>query len=163
MASAEALSLLSSPAASSRFTAFQLSVFRACACIPRGRVTTYGLLGASIGRPGSAQAVGNALHVNPFAPTIPCHRVVPASLTLGGFEGSCGGPSGAKKLRLLEEEGVRFKLGKVEGGKQVLWTFEEAAAGGGAAVKKAPVAAAAAAAVPDAAGSAAAGKKRKRV
>jgi methylated-DNA-[protein]-cysteine S-methyltransferase len=50
---------------------------------------------------------------NPFAPGVPCHRVV-TSNGLGGFAGSGGaGPEVARKRRLLEAEGVRFEAGKV--------------------------------------------------
>jgi methylated-DNA-[protein]-cysteine S-methyltransferase len=54
-----------------------------------------------IGRPGAARAVGNALGRNPFAPRVPCHRVVRANGSIGGF---AGGPD--KKRRLLRAESV---------------------------------------------------------
>ncbi len=43
--------------------------------IPRGKVTTYGLLAKKLGFK-SARIIGNWLHNNPDAPQIPCHRVV---------------------------------------------------------------------------------------
>lgn len=51
-----------------------------------------------------------ALRRNPFAPVVPCHRVIAASLDLGGFSGGwgMGCDSVHKKRRLLQEEGVRF-------------------------------------------------------
>ena len=129
-----ALQLLRSPAAF-RLPPFTLSVLRECSAIPRGRVATYGALAAAVGRPGAAQAVGNALHANPFAPTVPCHRVLPASLRLGGFEGQREQPSGgssAKKRALLLAEGVRFSAaGRLEDGAARLHSW--AAAGAGAA------------------------------
>lgn len=115
--------LLSSPAASS-LTPFQLRVLNLTAKIPSGQVTTYGVLATLLGTPRAAQAVGNALHANPFAPTVPCHRVISSSLTLGGFEGvseKCGASS--KKLALLSSEGVKFDgRGKLVGGSSMVWT-----------------------------------------
>lgn len=78
--------------------------------VPRGKVTTYGRLGMALGC-GSSQAVGQALKRNPFAPEVPCHRVVQSDLTLGGFSGQREGETIEKKRRLLESEGVRFDDG----------------------------------------------------
>jgi O-6-methylguanine DNA methyltransferase len=129
-----ALQLLASPAALA-LRPFTLAVLRECAAIPRGRVATYGALAAAVGRPGAAQAVGNALHANPFAPAVPCHRVLPASLRLGGFEGqregSCSASS-AKKRALLAAEGVRFDAqGRLEGGAALLHAWPGGSGGGG--------------------------------
>jgi methylated-DNA-[protein]-cysteine S-methyltransferase len=57
--------------------------------------------------------VGQALKVNPFAPQVPCHRVITASLTLGGFQGEREGAAIERKRRLLAREGVQFKAGKL--------------------------------------------------
>jgi len=57
----------------------------------------------------SPRAIGQALRTNPFAPAVPCHRVIASDLTPGGFQGNRTGPVLAKKLRLLAAEGVRFK------------------------------------------------------
>ena len=65
-----------------------------------------------------ARAVGNAMRNNPFAPEVPCHRVLAANGTLGGFGGHWGenGKFANEKHRLLHEEGVRFSSnGKVKG------------------------------------------------
>lgn len=75
--------------------------------IPRGSVTTYKRLAQAIGCK-SAQAVGQALKRNPFAPTIPCHRVVPESLKIGGYKGKTDGPDVYAKKNLLISEGVTF-------------------------------------------------------
>ena len=69
--------------------------------IPRGKVTTYGVL-ATILRT-SPRAVGAMLHSNPCAPRIPCHRVVMSDGSLGGYAGGV-----EKKKRLLRSEGIRF-------------------------------------------------------
>ena len=81
--------------------AFQQRVLHAEFAIPRGEVTTYGLLAAHIGAPRAARAVGSALGRNPFPVIIPCHRAVRADGTLGGFRGGL-----AMKRALLEMEGV---------------------------------------------------------
>jgi methylated-DNA-[protein]-cysteine S-methyltransferase len=58
--------------------------------------------------PRAVRAVGSALRRNPFAPVVPCHRVVATNLSLGGFNGKKDGPELAKKVSLLEKEGVVF-------------------------------------------------------
>ncbi len=88
-------------------TAFQQKVYAACSRIPEGKVSTYGSLAKSVGC-GSAQAVGQALRVNPFAPQVPCHRVVKSDRSLGGFFGQSSGPEVKRKIRLLEKEGVKL-------------------------------------------------------
>lgn len=90
-----------------RVTPFQGAVYEALRAVPAGRVTTYGRLAARVGC-GSARAIGQALRRNPFAPRVPCHRVIASDLTLGGFSGARRGPLIAKKARLLLSEGVRF-------------------------------------------------------
>jgi methylated-DNA-[protein]-cysteine S-methyltransferase len=93
-------------------TAFERKVYDATRRIPRGKVSTYGLIGRSIGC-ASSQAVGQALRRNPFAPKVPCHRVIASSLTIGGFAGERGGAEIRRKLRMLGEEGVRFVDGRL--------------------------------------------------
>lgn len=89
-------------------TAFQQRVYDACSMIPEGRVSTYGDLARHLGC-GSARAVGQALRRNPFAPKVPCHRVVKSDRRLGGFSGHTTGPEVDRKYRLLREEGVEFE------------------------------------------------------
>lgn len=88
-------------------TAFENKVFDALHLIPRGMITTYGILGNYISCR-SAQAIGQALRRNPFAPDTPCHRVVKGDLTIGGFAGERDGEPIRRKRNLLESEGVRF-------------------------------------------------------
>jgi len=83
--------------------AFYQAVWNACAQIPKGQVRTYGWIARKIGKPGAARAVGMALGRNPFAPTVPCHRVVGADGRLTGYSGAGGI---AKKRRMLKAEGV---------------------------------------------------------
>ena len=85
---------------------FQRRVFLADYRIPRGQVTTYGLLARYLGVPGGARAVGGALAHNPFPIVIPCHRVIASDGSLGGYQGGL-----AMKRWLLEMEGVPFSAG----------------------------------------------------
>jgi methylated-DNA-[protein]-cysteine S-methyltransferase len=73
----------------------------ACAEIPKGETRTYGWIAKKIGQPKAARAVGRALGANPFAPTIPCHRVVGANGKLTGYSGP-GGISQKRKMLLKE-------------------------------------------------------------
>ena len=109
-------------AASSR-TPFEKRVWTALCAIPRGHFTTYGLLSTHLGS--SPRAVGNALRRNPFAPDVPCHRVVATGGKLGGFKGKWPrdgeGITIDEKKRLLRGEGIRLdETGRVKG---TPWTF----------------------------------------
>ena len=69
---------------------FLVAVYELTSAIPEGRVATYGTLASLLGSK-SSQAVGTALHHNPYAPRVPCHRIVktdPRGASLGGFSGS---------------------------------------------------------------------------
>ncbi len=90
-----------------RVTPFQQRVYDTLSQVPAGHVTTYGRLAVRLGC-GSARAVGQALRCNPFAPQVPCHRVIAANLTLGGFQGATQGPALQRKRELLAAEGVHF-------------------------------------------------------
>ena len=88
-------------------TEFQRRVYAMLCRVPRGSVTTYRALAAAVDC-GSPRAVGQALRRNPFAPRVPCHRVVAADGRLGGFEGHARGHAVLRKQALLCGEGVRF-------------------------------------------------------
>lgn len=83
---------------------FQRKVLRADHAIPRGRVSTYGLIARRAGNPSGARAVGRALATNPFPLVIPCHRVIRSDGALGGYGGGV-----EMKRALLEMEGVAFR------------------------------------------------------
>jgi len=89
-------------------TPFQTRVYLALCEVPEGKVTTYKYLSNAIGC-GSSQAVGQALKRNPYAPTVPCHRVIQSDLSMGGFGGTRFGEKIDKKIHLLESEGVVFR------------------------------------------------------
>ena len=86
-----------------RLPPFHRRVLRLTALIPKRKVATYGGIAAGVGEPKGARAVGNAEASNPFAPLVPCHRVISSSLGLGGY----GGDVEVKKAFLMRE-GVVF-------------------------------------------------------
>jgi len=69
----------------SRGTALQQAVWRELAKVPRGRTVSYGWLARRVGRPRAARAIGNIVGRNPVPIIVPCHRVIHADGTLGGF------------------------------------------------------------------------------
>ena len=81
--------------------AFERRVYEIARTIPPGEVLTYGDIAKRLGDPGAAQAVGQALGKNPFAIVVPCHRVVGAGDSLGGF--SAGGGTRTKRRMLAIE------------------------------------------------------------
>lgn len=93
-------------------TAFQRCVYLLVSKIPRGRVASYAEIARAMPH-GSARAVGQALKRNPFAPRVPCHRVIASDGTPGGFQGRRGGAALKRKLMLLAREGVIFRAGKM--------------------------------------------------
>ena len=84
---------------------FHQRVYEVARAIPPGRTLTYGEVAARISEPGAARAVGQALGHNPFAPVVPCHRVLALGARSGGF--SAGGGV-ATKLRMLQIEGAQI-------------------------------------------------------
>ena len=86
-----------------RGSAFQRRVWDLLCAIPRGQVLRYGDAARLLGS--APRAVGGACRANPFAPLIPCHRIVGAG-GLGGFAGSRADAALALKRWLLRHEGV---------------------------------------------------------
>jgi methylated-DNA-[protein]-cysteine S-methyltransferase len=72
------------------------------AMVPVGYITTYGAVAKAVG--GSPRAVGNAMAFNPFALLIPCHRVVRADFSVGGY-----GLNGDVKWKILQREDRGYK------------------------------------------------------
>ena len=98
-------------------TEFQKRVYEFCKKIPKGKVSTYKLV-AKVLRSKAYRAVGNALNKNPYAPKVPCHRVVMSNGSIGGFaRGSL------EKIELLRSEGVNVKDGLVVDFEKVVYRF----------------------------------------
>lgn len=84
-------------------TEFQRRVYLALLDIPAGETISYKELGLRIGCR-SAQAIGQALKRNPFAPDVPCHRVIRSDGSLGGYCGATDGKLLDRKKELLQKE-----------------------------------------------------------
>ena len=84
-------------------TEFQLSVWGALERLEFGQFTSYGELGAEIGRPGSGRAIGGAVGANPIPIIVGCHRVLSSNGRITGYSGGEGIPT---KLWLLTHEGI---------------------------------------------------------
>jgi len=76
--------------------------------VPRGRVTTYKLIAAAVGVPGSSRAVGNALGRNCDPDAVPCYRVVRSDGGVGGFRWGV-----EEKVRRLRRDGIVVECGRV--------------------------------------------------
>ena len=91
-----------------KYPAVFLKIWQACSKIPKGKVASYSFLAAQIGKPKAARVVARALARNPYAPQVPCHRVVRSNGALGGYSA----PGGlARKAQLLRQEGISFVAG----------------------------------------------------
>jgi methylated-DNA-[protein]-cysteine S-methyltransferase len=82
-------------------TAFEEAVYAVVRQIPKGEVRSYQWVAQQLGKPKAVRAVGNALNRNPYAPAVPCHRVVGSNGRLGGFADGC-----ERKRLMLQAEGV---------------------------------------------------------
>ncbi len=83
-------------------TYFQKLVWRELLSIPLGETRTYKQIAIAIGKPGASRAVANACARNPYAPFVPCHRVILSDGRVGGYSGVGGA---TRKLQMLVEEG----------------------------------------------------------
>ena len=84
-------------------TPFQLKVWESLLKIPEGKLSTYGKLAGEIGMPSASRAVGTAVGNNPVAYLIPCHRVVQAAGTVGGYRWGC-----TRKAAIIGWESARL-------------------------------------------------------
>jgi len=83
--------------------------------VPKGKVTTYKIIAEKLGTK-AYRAVGNALNKNPYAPKVPCHRVIKSNGKIGGFAQGT-----KKKTNMLRKEGIEIKNDKVE--KKFIFSF----------------------------------------
>ncbi|MBI2656079.1 MGMT family protein [Candidatus Woesearchaeota archaeon] len=87
---------------------FNEKVYALLRKVPKGKVTTYKALAEALGTK-AYRAVGQAMRCNPYAPKVPCHRVVASDGTVGGFSGSRNPKSREvkRKIKILRSEGVK--------------------------------------------------------
>ena len=98
---------------------FSQKVYSLCKKIPKGKISTYKEIAKNLNTK-AYRAVGNALRKNPYAPVVPCHRVVKSDGTLGGFQGKM---NSKKKINLLKKEGIQTKDGKIINFKKKIYKF----------------------------------------
>lgn len=101
-----------------KVTLFQKKVYAATRRIPSGRVSTYAEIAKAIGQPGACRAVGNALHNNPFAPEVPCHRVVKSDGSMGGFASGY-----RRKIEVLSTENITVTDGRIDNFQKKIFIF----------------------------------------
>ena len=89
--------------------------------VPKGKVTTYKALAEAVGTK-AYRAVGQAMRCNPYAPIVPCHRVVKSDGSIGGFAGSLNPNSKEvkRKIEMLRREGLYIKNNKIVNFEKVL-------------------------------------------
>lgn len=87
-------------------------VYQLCKQIPKGKVTTYKEIADALVMKGY-QAIGQVLKKNPYAPIVPCHRVVKSDGSIGGFKGCLHGKEVVEKEMLLKKEGILIKENKI--------------------------------------------------
>ena len=87
---------------------FSDRVYKIIKKIPKGKVSTYKAVAEALNSK-AYRAVGTALNKNPYAPRVPCHRVINHSGELGGFA------SGLKnKIKMLKKEGIVIENDKID-------------------------------------------------
>jgi len=101
---------------------FEEKVWELMKKIPKGKVTTYGLIAKKLNTK-AYRAVGQACRRNPYAPAVPCHRVVNSGGSIGGFGGKISGKNIERKIRLLKKENVGVRNGKIVNFEKVLFKF----------------------------------------
>jgi methylated-DNA-[protein]-cysteine S-methyltransferase len=101
---------------------FEEKVWKLMERIPKGKVSTYGLIARKLNTR-AYRAVGNACRRNPYAPRVPCHRVVRSNGTIGGFAGKTSGKTVQNKIQMLQKEGVEIRNGKIVDFDRVLFRF----------------------------------------
>lgn len=95
---------------------FRRDVHALTRAIPPGQTRTYGEIAVALGQPGAARAVGRAEAENPFAPIVPCHRVMGAGGEPIGFSAP-GGVDTKRRLLLIEARAA----GQLAGDQQALF------------------------------------------
>jgi len=92
-----------------KIESFPQQVYKLTSLIPRGRVSTYLAIARALNNPKAARAVGNALNKNPYAPKVPCHRVIRSNGEVGGFANGTN-----KKIAILKKEGIIINKGRID-------------------------------------------------
>jgi methylated-DNA-[protein]-cysteine S-methyltransferase len=99
---------------------FFQKVYQLAKKIPKGKVTSYKQIAKALNTK-AYRLVGQALKNNPYAPQVPCHRVIKSNGTIGGFKGKTAGRQINKKIKMLNKEGIEFKNKKIKDFKKKLF------------------------------------------
>ncbi len=83
-------------------------VYKKLTEVPEGMVTSYSELAKAVGLKNGQRAIGQIMKKNPYPVIIPCHRVVKADGTIGGFF-----YGDRVKTKMLKKEGIKIKEGKI--------------------------------------------------
>jgi len=92
--------------------------------VPVGRVTTYKALAQAL-HTNAYRTIGQFMKHNPYAPTVPCHRVIASDGTIGGFMGAKAGKNIRKKIALLRSEGITISGNRIIDFPTVLFPFPD--------------------------------------
>ena len=101
---------------------FNQKIYALLKKVPKGKVTTYKALAEALGTK-AYRAVGQAMRCNPYAPKVPCHRVVASDGSIGGFSGSWNPESREvkRKIIMLRKEGVEIRNNKIVAFKKMVY------------------------------------------
>jgi methylated-DNA-[protein]-cysteine S-methyltransferase len=105
-------------------TPFQQKTYVLLKQVPAGKVTTYKAIADALGTR-AYRAIGQYMKHNPYAPTVPCHRVVASDGSIGGFMGKTSGPEIAKKIALLQKEGIIICNNRIQNFDHVQHVFKD--------------------------------------
>lgn len=103
-------------------TPLQKKTYQLLKTVPAGRVTTYKALADALGTK-AYRVIGQFMRHNPYASTVPCHRVVAGDGTIGGFMGAKSGKEIQKKMRMLRSEGIKISGKRIVNFPAVLFHF----------------------------------------
>ena len=117
---------LTMPLDLAKVSAFDADVYRAAQTIPYGATASYGELALMAGHPGAARAVGGAMARCPFSPIVPCHRVIHADGSIGGW----GSETWVKRWLLALEGALANPAANRPDSRQVRMTDRRGPAGG---------------------------------
>ena len=95
-------------------TKFENEVYRLCKKVPKGKITAYKAIAEAMGTK-AYRAVGQALNRNPYAPKVPCHRVVNSQGHLHGFAHGL-----RKKAEMLKKEGIEIRNNRIVDSRSIL-------------------------------------------
>ncbi|MBI2541149.1 MGMT family protein [Candidatus Woesearchaeota archaeon] len=103
---------------------FHAKIYSLLKKVPKGKVTTYKALAEAAGTK-AYRAVGQAMKCNPYAPIVPCHRVVAADGSIGGFQGTknTGSKEIRKKISMLKKERIKIKNNRIVDFEKILFGF----------------------------------------